>query len=83
MSLLIFIVILQLIKQVFPLDKPPGGNYTIMVYFRKMKQEEIGMGLEMIDAGWLSILPPVVAITLALLTKEVYSSLFLLSLIHI
>ena len=34
------------------------------------------MGLEMIDAGWLSILPPVVAITLALLTKEVYSSLF-------
>lgn len=35
------------------------------------------MGLEMIDGGWLSILPPVVAITLALLTKEVYSSLFL------
>lgn len=34
------------------------------------------MGLEMIDAGWLSILPPIVAITLALLTKEVYSSLF-------
>ena len=29
------------------------------------------MGLEMIDAGWLSILPPLVAITLALLTKEV------------
>ena len=35
------------------------------------------MGLEMIHAGWLSILPPVVAIVLALLTKEVYSSLFL------
>ena len=35
------------------------------------------MGLEMIDAGWLSILPPLVAITLALLTKEVYSALFL------
>lgn len=35
------------------------------------------MGVEMINAGWLSILPPVVAITLALLTKEVYSSLFL------
>ena len=34
------------------------------------------MGLEMINAGWLSILPPVVAITLALLTKEVYSALF-------
>lgn len=35
------------------------------------------MGLEMIEAGWLSILPPVVAIGLALLTKEVYSSLFI------
>ena len=35
------------------------------------------MGLEMIDAGWLSILPPLIAITLALIGKEVYSSLFL------
>ena len=35
------------------------------------------MGLEMIDAGLLSILPPLVAIILALLTKEVYSSLFI------
>lgn len=35
------------------------------------------MGLEMIDAGWLSILPPLIAITLALISKEVYSSLFL------
>ena len=35
------------------------------------------MGLEMIDVGWLSILPPVIAIALALITKEVYSSLFL------
>ncbi len=35
------------------------------------------MGLEMIDAGWLSILPPLIAITLALVSKEVYSSLFL------
>ncbi len=34
------------------------------------------MGLEMIDAGWLSILPPLIAITLALVSKEVYSSLF-------
>jgi len=34
------------------------------------------MGLEMIEAGWLSILPPLVAIILALITKEVYSSLF-------
>lgn len=34
------------------------------------------MGLEMIQAGWLSILPPLVAIVLALITKEVYSSLF-------
>ena len=30
----------------------------------------------MIDAGWLSILPPLIAIVLALRTKEVYSSLF-------
>lgn len=35
------------------------------------------MGLEMIDVGWLSILPPLIAITLALISKEVYSSLFL------
>ena len=28
-------------------------------------------------AGWLSILPPVIAITLALLTKEVLSSLLI------
>ena len=30
----------------------------------------------MIETGWVSILPPVIAIVLALLTKEVYSSLF-------
>ncbi|MCR4657006.1 MAG: Na+/H+ antiporter NhaC family protein [Lachnospiraceae bacterium] len=30
----------------------------------------------MIETGWLSILPPILAITLALITKEVYSSLF-------
>jgi len=35
------------------------------------------MGIEMIEAGWLSVLPPLIAITLALLTKEVYSSLLL------
>lgn len=29
----------------------------------------------MIQAGWLSLLPPVIAIALALITKEVYSSL--------
>ncbi len=34
------------------------------------------MGVEMIEAGWLSILPPLIAIILALKTKEVYSSLF-------
>ena len=28
-------------------------------------------------AGWLSLLPPVIAITLALLTKEVISSLLI------
>ena len=35
------------------------------------------MSLEMVEAGWMSILPPVIAITLALISKEVYSSLFL------
>lgn len=34
------------------------------------------MALEMLETGWVSILPPVLAITLALITKEVYSSLF-------
>ena len=33
------------------------------------------MGLELVEAGWLSILPPIIAIVLALLTKEVFSSL--------
>ena len=31
----------------------------------------------MIETGWISILPPLIAILLALITKEVYSSLFL------
>ncbi len=35
------------------------------------------MNLEMIEAGWLSLMPPLIAITLALISKEVYSSLFL------
>lgn len=34
------------------------------------------MDFTMIETGWLSIIPPVLAITLALVTKEVYSSLF-------
>lgn len=42
-----------------------------------IRKGKLRMGLEMIDAGWLSILPPLIAITLALITKEVYSSLFL------
>lgn len=33
------------------------------------------MEIEMINAGWLSILPPLIAIVLALWTKEVFSSL--------
>ncbi|MEG1849970.1 MAG: Na+/H+ antiporter NhaC family protein, partial [Oscillospiraceae bacterium] len=33
--------------------------------------------MEPIQAGWLSILPPIIAITLALLTKEVISSLLI------
>ena len=35
------------------------------------------MEVVMIEAGWLSVLPPLIAITLALISKEVYSSLFL------
>ena len=35
------------------------------------------MEFAMIQTGWLSLLPPVIAIVLALLTKEVYSSLFI------
>ena len=35
------------------------------------------MEFTMIETGWLSILPPIIAITLALITKEVYSSLFI------
>ncbi|MCR4590795.1 MAG: Na+/H+ antiporter NhaC family protein [Lachnospiraceae bacterium] len=35
------------------------------------------MDFVMIETGWLSILPPIIAITLALVTKEVYSSLFI------
>ncbi len=34
------------------------------------------MGVEMVDAGWLSILPPLIAIVLALISKEVIASLF-------
>lgn len=36
-----------------------------------------GDGKPALYATWVSILPPVVAIGLALITKEVYSSLFL------
>ncbi len=35
------------------------------------------MEFTMIQTGWVSLLPPVIAITLALLTKEVYFSLFI------
>ena len=34
------------------------------------------MEFTMIETGWLSLLPPIIAILLALITKEVYSSLF-------
>ena len=36
---------------------------------------ERGAVMEMVDVGWLSILPPIIAIVLALITKEVISSL--------
>ena len=31
----------------------------------------------MIETGWVSIIPPLIAILLALITKEVYSALFI------
>ena len=36
-----------------------------------------GAFMESINAGWLSILPPIIAVVLALLTKEVFSSLLI------
>ncbi len=35
------------------------------------------MEFVMIETGWLSVMPPIIAIVLALITKEVYSSLFI------
>ena len=35
------------------------------------------MDFTMIETGWWSVLPPIIAIALALITKEVYSSLFI------
>ncbi len=35
------------------------------------------MEFTMIETGWLSLIPPILAITLALISKEVYSSLFI------
>ena len=35
------------------------------------------MDFTLIETGWVSVLPPLIAITLALITKEVYSSLFI------
>ena len=35
------------------------------------------MEFSMIETGWVSLLPPIIAIALALLIKEVYSSLFI------
>ena len=35
------------------------------------------MDFVMIETGWLSVIPPILAIALALITKEVYSSLII------
>lgn len=35
------------------------------------------MEFTLIEAGWVSLIPPILAIALALITKEVYSSLFI------
>ena len=35
------------------------------------------MEFTLIETGWVSLIPPILAIALALITKEVYSSLFI------
>lgn len=51
------------VRRVFP---------TIPTHLRRKNKE-----FTIIETGWWSLLPPLVAIVLALITKEVYSSLFI------
>ena len=49
---------------VFPAEEQDKGKVGFMEFV-------------MIETGWMSVIPPILAITLALITKEVYSSLFI------
>lgn len=59
-------------------DHAPAGDagkpYAVL---RLPDLQDRSMFMDPFDAGWLSLLPPIIAITLALITKEVISSLFL------
>jgi Na+/H+ antiporter NhaC len=46
-------------------------------HFQKKREKRKGIFMEPVYVGWLSILPPIIAIALALITKEVYSSLLI------
>lgn len=55
---------------------PPGIKINSKIYIDKVLFHAENLGMNMIGTFW-SLIPPVVAITLALITKEVYSSLFI------
>ena len=52
-------------------------NYSQAAPLPFQKNRSSIMEFTMVETGWLSILPPLIAIALALITKEVYSSLFI------
>ena len=49
----------------------------LKTFFVRLKRENGDSHMDAIDVGWLSILPPIIAIVLALITKEVISSLII------
>ena len=58
-------------------NRAKKGEKEKSVCKESQKKGEVKMDFVMIETGWLSIIPPILAITLALITKEVYSSLFI------
>ena len=63
------------VKIAFNLTAAAAVIVMLIVLFRTPGQAEDGYAPR-VFATWLSLLPPLVAITLALITKEVYSALF-------
>ena len=49
----------------------------LKTFFVRLYRENGDSHMDAIDVGWLSILPPIIAIVLALITKEVISSLII------